>query len=158
MSSASLAMLICKRKMVPPAIRAKSERLHSRASAIFPSAWATGRTSDDCHSSKPETRRADTTQLTFPHEKHLQADLKRPAERNNSSVGDCHAPAANGRQMAPISYLSQLPTLSSAQLRSQFPTRGPTCRAATGPRLSDYDLCGTSAGKTPLPCRNVPDD
>lgn len=72
---------------------------------------------------QPDTRRADTTQLTFPHEKHLRADLKRPAGEAQLKCQDCHAPAANGRQMAPISYLSHCQRCHPLSFDPQFPNR-----------------------------------
>ena len=52
----------------------------------------------------PAGRQADRTKLTFPHDVHLQADLKSPRGQVQLACKDCHATAEDGKQIAPIVY------------------------------------------------------
>lgn len=48
--------------------------------------------------------KSDRTTLTFPHETHLKAGLKSPKGQVQLTCKNCHAPADDGKQIAPIVY------------------------------------------------------
>ncbi|MGE0820575.1 MAG: cytochrome c3 family protein [Candidatus Binatia bacterium] len=68
-------------------------------------------------------RQADQTTLTFPHDVHLKADLKSPKGPVQLLCKDCHAPADNGRQIAPIVYEEHCQSCHQLAFSPDMPNR-----------------------------------
>jgi len=71
----------------------------------------------------PGGRQADQAKIIFPHERHLKPDMKSPKGLVQVACKDCHVPAANGRQMMPVTYLARCAQCHPLGFDPQFPNR-----------------------------------
>ncbi|MGH7960195.1 MAG: hypothetical protein ACRERD_00020 [Candidatus Binatia bacterium] len=68
-------------------------------------------------------RQSDNARVKFTHEVHLKADLKGPKGPVQLACKNCHVPAADGRQMAPVTYEMACKDCHELVFDPRFPDR-----------------------------------